>query len=251
MNKFDKYNSLEFRKILFIEKAILVHGDFYDYSKVEYVNAHTKVCIMCPIHGEFWQTPSDHLSGRGCSKCAKKCRYTTPEWVEEAIKKHGDLFDYSKVEYINTKTKVCIICKKCGKEFWQKPQDHLRGRGCPHCNRSRLENGVYKILKENNINFVQNHKGFDWLVNPLTNYKLEADFYLSEYNVVIECQGKQHFEVKPHGFFNQEDLDNIQYRDKIKKQLCEEHGLKLFFVNYNDNVEEKMKEIIELMGGIQ
>ena len=54
---------------IFIEKAKKVHGDKYDYSKVEYVNAKTKVCIICPKHGEFWQTPNTHLSGKGCIHC--------------------------------------------------------------------------------------------------------------------------------------------------------------------------------------
>ena len=53
----------------FIEKARQVHGDKYDYSKVEYKNNKTKICIVCPIHGEFWQRPNDHLNGRGCDKC--------------------------------------------------------------------------------------------------------------------------------------------------------------------------------------
>lgn len=54
----------------FIEKARAKHGCKYDYSKVEYINNHTKVCIICPEHGEFWQTPNKHLSGQGCPKCA-------------------------------------------------------------------------------------------------------------------------------------------------------------------------------------
>ena len=53
----------------FISKARLIHGDKYDYSKVHYVNSRTKVCIICPVHREFWQTPNDHLSGRGCMNC--------------------------------------------------------------------------------------------------------------------------------------------------------------------------------------
>lgn len=57
----------------FIEKARKVHVDKYDYSKVEYVNNLTKVCIICPKHGEFWQTPNNHLSGKGCPICKKDC----------------------------------------------------------------------------------------------------------------------------------------------------------------------------------
>ena len=53
----------------FISKSKLIHGDKYDYSKVEYVNNHSKVCIICPGHGEFWQTPANHLKNRGCPIC--------------------------------------------------------------------------------------------------------------------------------------------------------------------------------------
>ena len=59
----------------FIEKAKKIHGDKYDYSKVEYINSRTKVCIICPIHGEFWQTPDKHLNRKqGCNECAKTIR---------------------------------------------------------------------------------------------------------------------------------------------------------------------------------
>ena len=53
----------------FIEKARSIHGDFYDYSKVEYVNNYTKVTITCSIHGEFQQKPVYHLGGSGCYEC--------------------------------------------------------------------------------------------------------------------------------------------------------------------------------------
>ena len=55
----------------FIAKAREVHGEKYDYSKVEYINNRTKVCIICPIHGEFWQTPSNHLHGYECKECGR------------------------------------------------------------------------------------------------------------------------------------------------------------------------------------
>ena len=116
----------------FIEKAKKIHGDRYDYSKVEYVNAHTKVCIICPKHGEFWQAPRHHLNGSGCPYCVGKKRLTTEEFIRRAKEVHGDRYDYSKVEYVNTRRKVCIICPKHG-EFWQIPLHHLKGSGCPNC----------------------------------------------------------------------------------------------------------------------
>ena len=126
----------------FIEKAIEVHGDKYDYSKVRYVNSHTKLCIICPEHGEFWQLPYVHLKGCGCDKCGdvtigNKLRFRKDEFIEKARAIHGDKYDYSKVEYVNNQTKVCIICKNCGNEFWMIPNNHLRGQECWKCNKYR------------------------------------------------------------------------------------------------------------------
>ena len=124
---------------IFEEKARKVHGDKYDYSKVEYVNSNTKVCIICPIHGEFLMRPINHLRGQGCPKCGRKSssekrKNGLNEFIEKARKVHGDKYDYSKVEYVNNKTKVCIICPIHG-EFWQRPNDHLTGYGCNKCGR--------------------------------------------------------------------------------------------------------------------
>lgn len=116
----------------FIKRAKEIHGDKYNYSKVKYVNNHTKVCIICPKHGEFWQIPSNHLLGFGCNKCSGKKKKDTEEFITEAKKIHGNKYDYSKVEYTNNSTKVCIICPEHG-EFWQTPNKHLRGNGCPVC----------------------------------------------------------------------------------------------------------------------
>ena len=115
-----------------IQKAKKVHGDKYDYSKVKYYNAHTKVCIICPIHGEFWQTPASHLMGNACPKCGGKTKLNTDKFIHRAKEIHGDKYDYSKVEYINATTKVCIICPIHG-EFWQTPAKHLSGKGCKKC----------------------------------------------------------------------------------------------------------------------
>ena len=122
----------------FIEKAKAVHGDKYDYSKVEYINNKTKICIICPEHGEFWQIPKDHYGKHaGCPKCGilnakRKTSDSREEFIEKANKKWNYLFDYSKVNYINSKTKVEIICPKHG-SFWQRPNDHITGYGCPKC----------------------------------------------------------------------------------------------------------------------
>ena len=126
------YGNVKLTTEEFIEKAKSVHGNKYDYSKVNYVNALTKVCIVCPTHGEFWQTPNNHLLGQGCAKCNGNVTKTTEKFIEDAKFVHGNKYDYSKVEYVNNHTKVCIICPVHG-EFWQTPKDHLNGYGCKKC----------------------------------------------------------------------------------------------------------------------
>lgn len=121
----------------FIVKARSVHGDKYDYSKVDYVNARTKVCIICPEHGEFWQEAFSHTTGCGCPSCVKKKKYTTESFIEKTKTVHGDKYDYTKTEYINNRTKVCIICPEHG-EFWQLPTNHLKGCGCTFCKGARI-----------------------------------------------------------------------------------------------------------------
>jgi len=139
----------------FIQKAREVHGDKYDYSKVEYVNQLSKVCIICPDHGEFWQTPGNHLNGTCCPKCqkdiiAKKRTKSTEQFIEEAKKVYGDIYDYSEVKYVNCNTKVCVICPKHGK-FWTNPVHFLQGHGCPTCGNNRVLTKENFILKAREV----------------------------------------------------------------------------------------------------
>lgn len=234
----------------FIRRAREIHRDKYNYSKVDMLNRDEKgrVCIICPIHGEFWQTPNNHLSGKGCELCVRPM-HDTETFIERAKNIHGDKYDYSKVIYLNTQTRVNIVCPEHG-EFLQLPQNHLKGYGCPKCNRSHLEEEINLFLKEKNIIF-EEQKSFDWLISDITSYKLKLDFYLSEYNIAIECQGGQHF--KEVEFFN-DSLAEISRRDEIKRKLCEENGVKLLYYSnigfdypylvYEDK-NELLKEIIK------
>ena len=140
------------KKEEFIEKAITVHGEEYDYSKVEYKNTKTKVCIICPEHGEFYQNPSKHLLGQGCPKCRyKKVSNTLKRSLESVIKKcketHGDKYDYSLIkEYNNDREKLPIICRKHG-VFFQTMNNHINGKqGCPKC-------GVEKSIDTKRLTF--------------------------------------------------------------------------------------------------
>ena len=118
----------------FVEKARKIHGNKYDYSKVEYKDSHTKASIICPIHGEFLQTPNNHLNGQQCPFCSyPNINLSKENFVSLAKNVHGDKYDYSKVVYKNTKDKVIIICPIHG-EFSQSFEKHVvRGQGCPKC----------------------------------------------------------------------------------------------------------------------
>jgi hypothetical protein len=116
----------------FIEKAKLKHGNKYDYSLVEYVNCKSKIKIICEKHGEFKQTPHNHLHGYGCIKCSGKYLYNTNEFIEKAKLKHGDKYDYSNVNYYGGNNTVNIGCLLHG-FFKIKASVHLTGSGCPRC----------------------------------------------------------------------------------------------------------------------
>jgi len=117
----------------FIKKAKKVHGDRYDYSKVNYTNNRNKIIIICSEHGEFKQAPQKHLNGQNCPTCTGNVKLTTADFIRKAKEKHGDKYDYSKTEYKTQKFKVIIICPEHG-EFEQNPSAHLYGHGgCPKC----------------------------------------------------------------------------------------------------------------------
>ena len=221
----------------FIEESKRIHGDKFDYSKVEYKNENTPVCIICPEHGEFWQTPHSHLLGNGCRKCSDKIngklrRISLEEFIRKSKEIHENRYDYSKVDYESTDKKVCIICPEHG-EFWQTPHNHIsQHQGCPKCSKSHMERDIHKLLTENGIDFVEQKK-FDWLKYKK---KLSLDFFIESLNIAIECQGEQHFARFRYAEDTDEKLNLRIKRDLIKKELCQKHGIKLIY--YSNSVKQ-------------
>lgn len=119
-----------------------VHGDTYDYSKVEYQSSESKVIITCKLHGDFEQTPVAHFKlKQGCAKCYRERqgawkKSTSEEFTKKAVAAHGDRYDYSEVEYVQSHLPVTIKCNGCGEAFSQSPNAHLSGKGCRTCNLS-------------------------------------------------------------------------------------------------------------------
>ena len=120
----------------FIERSRISHGDKYDYTFVEYETNNKKVKIICPIHGDFYQTPNSHIR-YGCSKCgktnaAKKTSSNVEKFIQKSNIKHNNKYDYSLVIYKNNKTNVKIICPEHG-IFEQRPDNHMSGKICLSC----------------------------------------------------------------------------------------------------------------------
>jgi hypothetical protein len=126
-----RYNSKSFA-----DKATIIHNNKYDYSLVDYIGYKKHVTIICSIHGEFVQQPVNHLYHKtGCPKCNTN-RDTLSIFKQKAIKIHGNKYDYTKVDYVDTHTKVTITCNIHG-DFQQKPSGHIGGKhGCLRCARS-------------------------------------------------------------------------------------------------------------------
>ena len=133
------------KKEKFLKKAYKTHGDKYNYSKVEYTDSTTPVCIICPIHGEFWQTPQSHLRGNGCRECGKRKqgkRYTCEDYKERAKKVHNGKYIYDEATSDDCYTLNTIICPIHGR-FQQNWNAHINSKqGCPKCH------GIGRTLEE-------------------------------------------------------------------------------------------------------
>ena len=231
----------------FIERLKKIHKDKYDYSKIVYVNTDTPVELICPIHGSVFVTPHSLLRGRGCPACGilkghSSRRMSLDEFIRRAIECHHNengkpLYDYSKVEYVNARTPVCIICPEHGK-FWQKPYLHLQSKGCHFCHKkSKIELVVKDLLTNNNFTFSHQVK-FDWLGDK------SLDFFIEDLNIAIECHGLQHF--KPIKYYGGEESFKKQvHRDTEKFKLCQEHNIKiLYFTNQKQIKDYSLGKLI-------
>ena len=228
----------------FITDAKKIHKDLYNYSKVNYIKNSIAVEIICKTHGSFFQKPSCHLNKGGCKKCADENKKLTLEQsILRSNKTHNNLYDYSTSFYINNYTKIEIVCSVHG-SFFQTPNFHMLGQGCPSCKKSLMENYISKILDMNNIKYERQKTFFDCKnIN-----KLPFDFYLPDLNICIEYNGKQHYE--PIGYFGGVDtLNYIKHNDEIKKQYCNNNNIRYLEISYNNkNIEKFIKKNI-IYGG--
>ena len=185
----------------FVQRARKIHGNKYDYSKTNLNERDEKgrVIIICPKHGEFKQTPSAHLSGRKCNKCARPS-YDTDSFIECAKKRHGDRYDYSKVKYLTTKTPVTIVCPVHG-DFETTPNMHLDGVGCPKCaNKYGGKNGSYTT--EEFIAIAKEKYGdrFEYSKTNLNEPDKDGCITITCKDIAIDGKEYGDYKVKPKSF---------------------------------------------------
>jgi len=208
----------------FIKRANLIHNNIFDYSKVEYINSNIKVCIICTNHGEFLQTPGNHLSGQKCPKCCKTLKYTLNKFIEKANETHHNIYDYSLTDYKNINTKITIICKEHG-AFEQIPQYHLHGYGCYSCsNIVRTTNDF--IIKSNIV-----HKN-------LYDYS-NSNYSCSREPIIIKC--------KIHGDFIQTPNDHL---NGCGCQKCSLGCFSKVALKWLESIEKNTKIIIQHAGNV-
>lgn len=196
-----------------------------------------KLNLHCNICNNDFSATYDNLvnKGSGCPYCCGHLK-TNDEFLNKLHVHFGDRLLYNKVQYINARTPITLICPKHG-EFQKIPNKVFRGYGCPKCRCSRLEGIIMNKLSHKNIIF-EKEKSFSWLGN------LRLDFYLAQYNIAIECQGEQHFHQvyfngKSENIEDRNLVDSIRKRDAKKFNVCTKHNVRLFyFVDENVATEE-------------
>jgi len=246
-----------------IEKYQSIHNNKYTYGKTQYIDANTKICVTCPEHGDFYILPFNHLSGQGCAKC--KGRNLSQEEIIENFKKiHGDKYDYSKVEYKKSKEKVCITCPIHG-DFYQTPQKHLSGQGCPKCSvsereqnkpmsssffikRSNEQHGNFYTYK--NISFKNLHEKVEIICPIHGSFKQIAQDHINGHGCPKCNMSRLEEEVslllKENNiiFEEQKTFDWLKYKSKLR--------LDFYLPDYNIAIEcqgQQHFEAIDIFGG--
>jgi len=215
----------EEKKEEFIKKARAVHGNRYNYSKVEYINSKTKVIIICERHKEFEQTPSGHLKGHGCRKCDVDSRKSNTEtFIKKARAVHGDRYNYSEVKYDGLLSQISIICEDHGL-FFQTPKCHLSGSGCNDCGRLQSIEGY----KNRTIDYDKLTKKFIEKARKIheDKYNYSKVKYVNSYTkIIIICKIHKEFEQTPSGHLSSKGCPNCGKESRINTLKNIEHVLK-------------------------
>lgn len=236
-NKLRNRNKQNEAKASFIDKALQVHGNKYDYSKTVYKKRSLEVTITCMLHGDFNQLAGSHLSGCGCYKCGRIYELDRPtrkkdtnQFIREAKRVHGNTYSYSKVKYEHSHKKIEIVCKIHG-SFLQSPGLHLRGAGCPICNNNTISYKAISWIEQEakklgykNIQHALNLGEF-----PIPGTRYRVDGYHHKSKTIFEFYGddfhgnlKKHKpNSRPHPYSNKTARELYNYTIRREKKLNE------------------------------
>lgn len=229
-------------KEIFVNRAKCIHGDKYDYSKVNYIDLKTLVCIICPIHGEFWQAPQKHLSGCGCWKCGCGI-YTTDSFIRKCKELYGDNYDFSNAQYIDSRKPVMFKCNRCGTVLYKSPNSILSGNGiCKFCDGSgQVRNTKQFVLRAkeihgdifdySNVVYVNSHSVIDIICPKHGVFKQSPNSHLRGRGCP-KCYGqflttKEYIEKAQKVHNNAYDYSLIEYHgsSSMLKIICPKHGV--------------------------
>lgn len=226
-------------------------GNRFDYSKAVVTTKDAKVDIICNICGTlFQQSPNAHIHSLqgGCPTCrykyvAQNKKVSFDEFVRRATKVHGDKYIYDENLFVDMRSNVGIVCKEHGL-FYTMPHNHWKGEGCPICKKSLGEERIMRFLSQHKINHIRQFKINN---NNLfcKNKNIYVDFFLPDYNTIIEYNGKQHYKsVKIWG--GKEAFLHQQERDMALRQYCKEQKKRFVEIPYTEfnNTEEILKHLV-------
>ena len=213
--------------------------------KETYKKNSEKILCKCKLCGHEWRvTPNNLISkGCGCPLCAtkkinKKNTLTSEDFFKKTEFKKNLNIKILDTEYKNAKTKMKVSCNICGYEWEMLPSNILSGYGCPKCHISKMENDIKKFFEDEKVKHLWQVRNdtFKWLE------KQSLDFYLPEHDLIIECQGEQHFKPLKHFGGVNRFIDTIE-RDKRKKIASKKNNKKMLYVinkhfekNITDNI---------------
>lgn len=204
----------------YIKKASLKHNNFYTYENTTYTKAIEKISITCPIHGIFIQVASDHLRGSGCTPCGKissinKLNKTKEQFLTEANNKHNNKFKYNLLNYINTNSKIEIICPVHG-SFKQTAMTHLKPAGCRKCNTDKQ--------RDTTESFIEKAKKIH---NETYDYSL-VKYIHTKHKIKIICKTHGTFEQTPNHHLNgkgcvhckHHSFSKSGFKEQAKDRIC-------------------------------
>lgn len=250
-----KYDNHNYKYYISKKSPSIINGIYELKNNQPNIFGHrTKLNYVCKKYGHIGEMEiCNIISGQGCSMCKGEIlslaqSSSTKKFIENSVKIHGNLYDYSKVSYKNSQTPVEIICKKHNESFWKRPNLHIhKKQGCPLCSVERVESvastEITNFLIENKIKFNKEQTFSDCKNKNL----LRFDFYLTEYDVCIEFDGKQHFEQTKHWGCETKFLET-QNNDLIKNLYCCNNNIILFRLRYDEQYLFKLNEFLHNEG---